>query len=159
MGGTQVTILTTHMASHHAERRTPHLAVQILGLLAFTGFAIVTTVMAFVMFWLAGVVLTLAFVWFGFRPLLGQRHVNAGHAPAGLGPVAPVVRHSGNTRFDTYRDDVLRQLEDEQASFDGFLTRLRDAKDSSEFDAFMEDRARANRTAAATETTQERGEY
>lgn len=52
---------------------------------------------------------------------------------------------SGNSAFDAYKADTLRRLEDEQMAFESFLQRLRDAKDKSEFDAFMEDRARANR--------------
>jgi Protein of unknown function (DUF2852) len=158
-----VTTISTNVVPHQAARRAPHLAVQILGLLAFTGFAIVTTVMAFVMFWLAGVVLTLAFVWFGFRPLLGQRHMQA-DAGADMGMdtaphVTMPIQRSGNGSFDAYRDNVLRRLEEEQVSFDGFLTRLRDAKDSREFDAFMEDRARSNREATVVEDAPKRGEY
>ena len=55
---------------------------------------------------------------------------------------------SGNSAFDAYKSDTLRRLEDEQAAFESFLQRLRDAKDKSEFDTFMEDRARANRDTA-----------
>jgi hypothetical protein len=49
---------------------------------------------------------------------------------------------SGNQSFDAYRDDALRRLEDEQREFRAFLERLRRARDQSEFDAFMADRAR-----------------
>lgn len=52
------------------------------------------------------------------------------------------MRPSGNTAFDSYKADMLRRLEDEQQAFEAFMQRLRDAKDKSEFDAFMEDRAR-----------------
>ena len=48
---------------------------------------------------------------------------------------------SGNSAFDTYRADVLKRLEDERREFEAFLTRLRAAKDKSEFDAFMDDQA------------------
>jgi hypothetical protein len=50
---------------------------------------------------------------------------------------------SGNLAFDAYRADTLRRLEEEQAAFDAFLLRLREAKDKSEFDAFMQDRLKA----------------
>lgn len=50
---------------------------------------------------------------------------------------------TGNTAFDAYRAETLRRLEEEQAAFESFLGRLRDAKDKQEFDAFMNDRARA----------------
>jgi hypothetical protein len=49
---------------------------------------------------------------------------------------------SGNSAFDSYKADMLRRLESEQTAFETFLQRLRDAKDKSEFDAFMEDRAK-----------------
>lgn len=52
-------------------------------------------------------------------------------------------RHSGstgNSAFDDYREETLRRLEDEQNSFEGFLGRLRAAKDKAEFDQFMTER-------------------
>jgi hypothetical protein len=58
---------------------------------------------------------------------------------------------SGNAAFDAYKSDVLRRLEDEQAAFESFLQRLRDAKDKQEFDAFMEDRARVAQAPVAAE--------
>lgn len=53
------------------------------------------------------------------------------------------ARHSsGNLAFDAYRDDTIKRLEDEQKAFQGFLQRLREAKDKSEFDQFMDERER-----------------
>jgi hypothetical protein len=49
---------------------------------------------------------------------------------------------SGNLAFDAYRADMLKRLEDEQAAFDAFLLRLREARDKAEFDTFMDERAR-----------------
>jgi Protein of unknown function (DUF2852) len=60
---------------------------------------------------------------------------------------------SGNTAFDAYKSDTLKRLEEEQHAFETFLQRLRDAKDKSEFDAFMDDRAKANREADAAPAT------
>ena len=57
-------------------------------------------------------------------------------------------RPSGNAAFDAYKSDTLKRLEDEQDAFEAFLQRLRDAKDKSEFDTFMDDRARGTRPAA-----------
>lgn len=54
---------------------------------------------------------------------------------------------SGNTAFDAYKADTLRRLEEEQDAFEAFLQRLRDAKDKTEFDTFMDERARAAREA------------
>ncbi len=56
---------------------------------------------------------------------------------------------TGNSAFDAYREDTLRRLEEEQKSFEDFLERLRAAKDKSEFDQFMDERARK----ASEETT------
>ncbi|MEO8241297.1 MAG: DUF2852 domain-containing protein [bacterium] len=56
-------------------------------------------------------------------------------------------RPSGNAAFDAYKADTIRRLQDEQEAFEAFLQRLRDAKDKSEFDNFMEDRARTNAAA------------
>jgi len=51
-------------------------------------------------------------------------------------------RSSGNTAFDAYKEETLRRLQEEQDAFQSFLQRLREAKDKTEFDAFMDDRAR-----------------
>ena len=51
-------------------------------------------------------------------------------------------RTSGNTAFDAYKEETLRRLEEEQHNFEAFLERLRDAKDTAEFDQFMDDRAK-----------------
>lgn len=56
---------------------------------------------------------------------------------------------SGNSAFDAYKADTLRRLEDEQAAFDAFLTRLRDAKDKAEFDQFMADNRKRRDTEVA----------
>ena len=49
---------------------------------------------------------------------------------------------SGNRAFDEYRTETLRRLEEEQKEFKEFLTRLRFAKDKSEFDEFLAERRR-----------------
>lgn len=49
---------------------------------------------------------------------------------------------TGNSAFDAYKADTLRRLEQEQQDFEAFLERLREAKDKSEFDQFMDERAR-----------------
>ena len=61
---------------------------------------------------------------------------------------------SGNSAFDAYKADMLRRLEDEQAAFEEFLQRLREAKDKSEFDDFMADRADAAKKASAEKATE-----
>ena len=49
---------------------------------------------------------------------------------------------TGNSAFDAYREDTLKRLEDEQTAFQSFLQRLREAKDKTEFDQFMDERAK-----------------
>jgi hypothetical protein len=49
-------------------------------------------------------------------------------------------RSTGNAAFDTYKDETLRRLEEEQTNFEEFLERLREAKDKAEFDQFMDER-------------------
>jgi Protein of unknown function (DUF2852) len=134
----------------------PHVAVQILSLLLFGGFAIVATVLAFVTFWPAGFVLAIVFAWFGFG---SSRHPMP--SLQGLGPFRPAANQpspdrTGNLSFDTYRTDVLARLEEEQTSFVSFLDRLRSSKDKSQFDRFMEDRARANQAADAAAAAEAR---
>lgn len=64
---------------------------------------------------------------------------------------------SGNAAFDAYKADTLRRLEDEQQSFEDFLRRLREAKDKTEFDDFMNDRARRTTDDADLEDMDETG--
>ncbi|MEC9435276.1 MAG: DUF2852 domain-containing protein [Pseudomonadota bacterium] len=60
-------------------------------------------------------------------------------------------RSSGNTAFDSYKEETLKRLEDEQTAFQDFMERLRRAKDQAEFDQFMDERRRGGNgdTAAA----------
>lgn len=50
---------------------------------------------------------------------------------------------TGNRAFDDYKAEALRRLEEEQEAFEAFLQRLRTSKDKTEFDAFMDERAKA----------------
>ncbi len=58
----------------------------------------------------------------------------------------------GNRVFDEYREETLRRLEDEQQEFDGFLERLRQARNKAEFDQFIYDRRRTTVDPEAAET-------
>lgn len=73
---------------------------------------------------------------------LGRNHVCGGQRRSDR--LAP----TGNSAFDAYKTETLRRLEEEQEAFESFLQRLREAKDKSEFDAFMDDRAKAPRPPA-----------
>ncbi|MCU4653547.1 DUF2852 domain-containing protein [Roseibacterium sp. SDUM158016] len=99
---------------------------------------IAAMVLAFILFWPLGLALLAYMIW-------SKRMFNGS-----CGNARHMTRHkfrtSGNTAFDAYKADTLRRLEEEQDAFEAFLQRLRDAKDKSEFDQFMDDRARKART-------------
>lgn len=126
---------------HHPEPMP--VAVQVLSTLLFAAFAIPVTIVALNVFWPAGVVIAIILAWRG------------GFAPIGTPPPAPrdmdeamkslvpttAQRSSGNASFDAYRHDMIERLEIEQQNFEGFLARLRAAKDQTEFDTFLDARA------------------
>ena len=111
--------------------------------------------------WIAAMVLGFIFVWPVGLALLGymiwsnrmfSRSSSCGNRRYDR-QMGRAQTSSGNSAFDAYKADTLRRLEDEQAAFETFLQRLREAKDKSEFDTFMDDRARANRDAPAGSDT------
>lgn len=131
--------------SHDTPTPAPQMpvSVQVLSTLLFAAFAIPVTIVALNVFWPAGVALALLLGWRGgFAPSLAQTP----QVPdiARMMPHArdtEAAKPSGNASFDAYRHDTLARLEHEQEKFEGFLARLRDAKDKTEFDQFMDDRA------------------
>ena len=59
--------------------------------------------------------------------------------PRDARPVAP-SRHGGaspNGAFESYRQETLQRLDEEQGKFREFLQRLRRSRDKQEFDAFV----------------------
>lgn len=110
---------------------------------------IAAMVLGFIAFWPIGLALLAYMIWSKrmfnrSQSSCGMRRNRHGH-PMSRG----AAMSSGNSAFDAYRAETLRRLEDEQNAFESFLQRLRDAKDKQEFDAFMEDRARAAQMPAA----------
>jgi hypothetical protein len=115
---------------------------------------IVSMILGFVFFWPVGLGL-LAYITYTNRwstAMFGS-HCRKSRATHWGGVYSP----SGNSAFDAYKSETLRRLEDEQQAFNAFLQRLREAKDKSEFDTFMEDRARTNKAEPADAAP--RGEY
>ena len=139
---------TTDFSANYAapnDRKDLPVAVQVLGIIAFGVFSIVATALAFTAFWVAGLIITaiIATTWsslfsFGKRRHNGQFDKNAWKD---IVPSVSEVRSSGNASFDAYRNDTLARLEQESREFDTFLVRLREARDSKEFDQFMSERA------------------
>jgi hypothetical protein len=129
---------------------------------------IAAMVLGFIIFWPVGLALLAYMIW-------GKRMFNSSCNHEGRrdrwaakidrkfamasrrGDYRMAFGSSGNAAFDAYKSDMLRRLEEEQSAFEAFLQRLRDAKDKSEFDAFMEDRARS--AAQPTEGDTPKGEY
>ena len=99
---------------------------------------IAAMVLGFILFWPIGLAILAYMIW-------GKKMFRSRTRAAGV----DLDRPSGNTAFDAYKAETLKRLEDEQQAFDDFLRRLREAKDKTEFDAFMDDRARRRREEAA----------
>ena len=53
------------------------------------------------------------------------------------------AQSTGNAAFDAYRDETLKRLEDEHREFMEYMKRLREARDKTEFDAFLNERREA----------------
>jgi hypothetical protein len=120
-------------------------AVQVLSTILFAAFAIPVTIIALNVFWPAGILIAVILAWRGGfaptgRPSPAPRDMD--EAMKSLMPTT-AQRSSGNASFDAYRHDMIERLEVEQENFEGFLSRLRHAKDQSEFDAFLDQRAAA----------------
>jgi len=101
--------------------------------------------------WLAAMILGFVFVWPVGLGILAymiwskrmfKRSGGCGRAFRGHQQDFRAFNSSGNSAFDAYKAETLRRLMSEQEAFESFLQRLREAKDKSEFDTFMEDRAR-----------------
>ena len=104
---------------------------------------IAAMVVSFIFFWPLGLALLAYMIW-------SKRMFNRSHCASRRNSHAHHMGHhrgsnsSGNSAFDAYKSEMLRRLENEQDAFETFLQRLRDAKDKSEFDTFMDDRAKTN---------------
>lgn len=97
---------------------------------------IAAMVLGFIFFWPVGLALLFYMIW-SKKGMFGKscRKSKSRHR-------MHMMHSSGNTAFDAYRDETISRLEEEQANFEAFLERLREAKDKSEFDQFMDERAK-----------------
>ena len=111
---------------------------------------IAAMVLGFIFFWPLGLALLFYMIWSKRMFSKGCAHHRA-HTARDWDAHRMSRRHgfhsSGNSAFDAYKSETLKRLMDEQEQFEAFLERLRAAKDKSEFDAFMDDRAKAAREA------------
>lgn len=97
--------------------------------------------------WIAAMVLGFIFVWpVGLALLIymiwSKRMFSKSCKRSARRNAMTAIRPSGNTAFDAYKAETLERLEEEQRAFEEFLERLREAKDKSEFDQFMDSRKR-----------------
>ncbi|WP_333696214.1 DUF2852 domain-containing protein [Phaeobacter italicus] len=97
---------------------------------------IAAMVLGFVFFWPVGLALLFYMIW-SKRMFSKSCHRRTSWTRHGMS----AMKSSGNSAFDAYKADTLRRLEQEQNDFEAFLERLRAAKDKSEFDQFMDERA------------------
>ncbi|WP_349371723.1 DUF2852 domain-containing protein [Salinarimonas sp.] len=139
--------MTTLATSTHV----PFAAPASRGKLFRNGWEIAWMVIAFVVFWPAGLALVAYYKW---RPDMSRMTRRAERAARRSFPAAAdfVARRaepasSGNSAFDAYRDEVLarleaerRKLDAEQRAFGDFLEELRRQKDREAFDRFMASR-------------------
>jgi hypothetical protein len=114
---------------------------------------IAATVLGFIAFWPVGLAILAYMIW---SKRMFNRSGRCGHRThrtrEDFQAAARAARPSGNSAFDAYKSETLRRLEEEQEAFETFLQRLRDAKDKQEFDAFMDDRARAAQMPSVPDT-------
>ena len=97
---------------------------------------IAAMVLGFIFFWPIGLALLFYMIW-------SKRMFSKSCTSRRMSSTMTTMRSTGNAAFDAYKSDTLRRLEDEQHNFEAFLERLREAKDKSEFDQFMDERAAA----------------
>lgn len=91
---------------------------------------IVAMILGFTAFWPLGLALLTYMIWSKRMFGCSKRSYSTPSATAS----------TGNTAFDAYRAETLKRLEDEHREFMDFLAKLREAKDKSEFDQFMDKR-------------------
>lgn len=99
---------------------------------------IAAMVLGFIFFWPVGLALLFYMIW-----SKRMKSSSFGCAHSGRHSHRHSFRSSGNVAFDAYKEETLKRLETEQDAFQAFLDRLRAAKDKSEFDVFMDERAKS----------------
>jgi hypothetical protein len=104
-------------------------------------------VLGFIIFWPVGLALLAYMIWgkqmFARSCGHGRDHKSYSYSYRWDRHGSRSTQTTGNTAFDDYKASALRRLEEEQEAFEAFLQRLRSSKDKSEFDTFMDERARA----------------
>lgn len=105
-------------------------------------------IVAFIVFWPLGLGVLAYLIWSGRMSCNGNHRGAWDRKMARFqekmerwgGGTVRGYQPTGNRAFDKYRQETLRRLEEEANEFQGFLDRLRMARDKAEFDQFMNDR-------------------
>jgi len=113
----------------------------------WTPLAVAAVVLGFVTWWPIGLAVIAYIMWGGSIDDLARDGIE--QAKKALKPATTSSSTTGSTAFDEYRAETLRRLEEEQAEFDDFVAKLREARDREEFERFMADR----KTAIEVEST------
>jgi hypothetical protein len=118
---------------------------------------IAAMVAGFILFWPVGLALLAYMIWskrmFSHGCGWGRHDKHARHAMhARMNGYGRAYRSSGNTAFDAYKADTIERLEREQEEFEAFLSRLRESKDKAEFDQYLDERARAAKSAEGSDS-------
>jgi len=95
-------------------------------------------VLGFIFFWPLGLAILVFLLW---SNRMGNKK-NWRRMSGALG-----LNSTGNTAFESYKQETIERLRREQEDFKAFLERLRQAKDKSEFDQFMAERERNSNAA------------
>ncbi len=119
---------------------------------------IAVMVLGFIFFWPVGLAILAYMIWsnrmfnrssscgsWGHRHHRSHSRADCEAMKDSWGDMGRSLRPTGNAAFDAYKAETIQRLQDEQQAFEAFLQRLRQAKDKSEFDNFMEERSRAAR--------------
>ncbi len=107
----------------------------------WTPLAVAAAVLGFVTWWPIGLAVIAYIMWGGSIDDLARDGIE--QAKAAFKPAATASGATGSAAFDEYRAETLRRLEEEQAEFNSFVSRLREARDREEFERFMADRKTA----------------
>lgn len=107
---------------------------------------ILLMILGFVAFWPIGLAILGYLIWSGKMGCWKDRDFDrwASHTRRRW-------HSTGNSAFDDYREATLQRLEEEQREFAAFVKQLREAKDKAEFDQFMAERARQDKTTGSPE--------
>ena len=114
---------------------------------------IAAMVLGFIFLWPVGLALLAYMIW--SKRMFSKSNSNCHQKMRRHSSARAAFKSSGNTAFDAYKTETLRRLEEEQGNFESFLQRLRESKDKSEFDQFMDDRASKAQDSGSDEDSDE----